>query len=497
MNGVWRSLLWKEWREQRWKALLLLVAALPSLAVPYLGQTDASGALISCLTFTMLAASLFLGAGAAASEQSQRTVGFLQSLPISTKWSAIAKLASALAVLWLPLSVFYIANFIWKGRPSYPAGVVSFEMLAIIVGLSLSSLLIWMAATGVNLSDEIRAGAVGFLVIVGCWAFAAWLSQSGGWGLSSTVLARVVSGLLPGGVWFIAIEEEMQASNAALGQTIERGSLWPLVTAAILSNSALAASYVWRFGRVASPRRQPIDSAAKRIVPAWLAPPMRRPWKAILWKQICESLPLALMGAGAILCVSLIVAAMVRQSQEGLLNHDLLEMSIPVWMMVGSLVSIVSGIGLWLDDLRPELHSFWRSRPVSPDLWFAVKFASSAVITIGTLALPSLLIFYAVAMLIGRPAFSMYASEDWSTPVAIGLLSQFGFFCVAAALMATVRRPMVAALLTILLAVIVIFGMMGPLALEVAGIAAAVAAITCIAIAINWLSVRYDWAIGR
>lgn len=78
-----------------------------------------------------------------------------------------------------------------------------------------------------------------------------------------------------------------------------------------------------------------------------------------------------------------------------------MEMSIPVWIMVGGLVSIVSGIGLWLDDLRPEIHSFWRSRPISPELWFAVKFASSVVITIATLALPSLLIYYAVAMLTG------------------------------------------------------------------------------------------------
>jgi hypothetical protein len=495
MIGVWRSLLWKEWREQRWKALLLLVAALPSLAIPYLGQTDAAGILVSCLTFTFLAASLFLGAGAAASEQSQRTVGFLQSLPISTKWSAIAKLASALTTLWLPIVIFFIANQIWRGRPSYPAAVVPFEIFAIITGLALSSLLIWMAAVGVNLSDEIRAGAIGFLVIVGCWALVAWLPQPA-LGRPSTVLDRVVSGILPGGVWFIAIEMEMQATNSA-GQTIGRGSLWPLAVAAILSNSALAASYVWRFGRVASPRRQPIDSAAKSIVPVWLAPPMRRPWKAILWKQICESLPLALMGAGAILCVSLIIAAASRQYQHGIFNDDLLEMSIPVWMMVGGLVSIVSGIGLWLDDLRPELHSFWRSRPVSPDLWFAVKFASSAVITIGTLALPSLLIYYAVAMLAGRPAFSLYASDDWSTPVVIGLLSQFGFFCVAAASMATIRRPMVAALLTILLAAIVTFGMIGPLALEVAGIVAAVAAISGVAVTINWLSVHYDWAIGR
>lgn len=400
MNGVWRSLLWKEWREQRWKACLLLIAALPSLAIPSMGQTNASGILISCLTFTFLAASLFLGAGAAASEQSQRTMGFLQSLPISTKWSAVAKLASALVALWLPVSIFFIANQIWRGLPSYPGGGMSFEMFAIVTGLSLTSLLIWMAAVGVNLSDEIRAGAIGFLVIIGCWAMAAWLPQPT-WGGPSPVFNRLVQGLLPGGAWFVVVEMEIQADNAALGQTIGRASLWPLAVAAILSNSALAASYVWRFGCVASPRRQPIESAAKSIVPAWLAPPLRRPWKAILWKQICESLPLALLGAGAILGVSLIVAAIVRQSQEGLLNDDLMEMSIPVWIMVGGLVSIVSGIGLWLDDLRPEIHSFWRSRPISPELWFAVKFASSVVITIATLALPSLLIYYAVAMLTG------------------------------------------------------------------------------------------------
>lgn len=272
MNGVWRSLLWKEWREQRWKACLLLIAALPSLAIPSMGQTNASGILISCLTFTFLAASLFLGAGAAASEQSQRTMGFLQSLPISTKWSAVAKLASALVALWLPVSIFFIANQIWRGLPSYPGGGMSFEMFAIVTGLSLTSLLIWMAAVGVNLSDEIRAGAIGFLVIIGCWAMAAWLPQPT-WGGPSPVFNRLVQGLLPGGAWFVVVEMEIQADNAALGQTIGRASLWPLAVAAILSNSALAASYVWRFGCVASPRRQPSNQRRRvSYLHGWLRP---------------------------------------------------------------------------------------------------------------------------------------------------------------------------------------------------------------------------------
>ena len=496
MNGVWRSLLWKEWREQRWKAVLLLAAALPSLAIPSMGQTDAAGILVSCLTFSFLAASLFLGAGAAASEQSQRTAAFLQSLPISTKWSAATKLASALVVLWLPISIFFIANQMWKGQLDYPAHVVPFETFAIITGLALSSLLIWMAATGVNLGDEIRAGAIGFLVIVCCWALAAWLPRPT-WGRPSSVLDRAVSGLLPGGVWFVAVELEMRATNSALGQTIERGSLWPLVIAAILSNSALAASYVWRFGRVASPRQQSVEANSPTAEVAWLAPPMQRPGTAILWKQCCESLPLSLLGAGSILCVSLIIDFVSREYQHGILNDGLLSMSIPVWLMIGGLVSIVSGIGLWLDDLRPELNTFWRSRPIATGQWFAVKFAVSALITLATLALPSLLIYGLVAWLGDRPAFQQLGPTDWPPVIALGLLSQFGFFSAAAAFMAATRRPMVSALLTIFTAAGVAFCVVGPFSLEATGSAVVIAAISVLATAAGWLCIRHDWAIGR
>ena len=37
---------------------------------------------------------------------------------------------------------------------------------------------------------------------------------------------------------------------------------------------------------------------------------------------------------------------------------------------LGFFIVIVAGIGVLLDDLKPGLHTFWRSRPINPDLWF-------------------------------------------------------------------------------------------------------------------------------
>ncbi len=495
MNGVWRSLLWKEWREQQWKSLLLLTAALPSLAIPYFGQTEGTRILVALSAFSVLAASIFLGAGAAASEQSQRTAAFLQSLPISSKRSAIVKLATALATLWLPLAVYFVANWLWERTPGYPDEVAPFEPFALLAGLALSSLLIWVAAVGVNVSDEIRAGAIGVLVIVGSWAIGAWLPgvEFYRWSL----IDRIVAGLLPGGIWFLVDDLETHVRQESLQAMMGGVRFWSVAAGAIFANSALAVAYVWRFGRVGAPRRQAAEPTVKPAEISWLAPPMRRPWTAILWKQMCESLPLALLGAGAVFCVSLIVAATSRQYRHGIFNDDLVATSISIWITVGALVSIVGGIGLWLDDLRPGLHAFWRSRPISPDQWFAVKFAASAVTTLVTLALPPLLIYGIAAMFGGQPMRQLLGTDVWNSPIPLSLLSQFGLFCVSAAFMATIRRPMISTLLTILFAACVAFCMIAAFSLGVPESAVLIAAISGIAITTGWLSVRYDWAIGR
>ncbi|MBL9163206.1 MAG: hypothetical protein JNL18_10765 [Planctomycetaceae bacterium] len=495
MNGVWRSLLWKEWREQRFKLLAITLFTATMAAWPWLFDSDGTlyEAFIVIGFFCILSLGLFVGASLAASERSQRTVGFLQSLPYSTRRTAIAKLVVAALTVASPGVVLFGAVKIWESLGYIPANhgipITAFAAIA----WAAFSFAVWVAAIAANLADEVRAGAVGFLAVALFWGvFAVAVDQ---WLPASEELIQAMAASGPGGPLLISIEIcEAPRREFAL---LPPRPIGRLVVLAAISTTAMTLLYVWRFGRVAPAQRKSVESTAKSVVPAWLAPPMRRPWNAILWKQCCESLPLSMLGAGAILCVSVFIAVANRGGQGGILQDGLLAMSIPVWILIGGLVSIVSGIGLWLDDLRPELHTFWRSRPIATVHWFALKFATSAIITLATLALPSLLIYGLLTVFGERPLWNLYGGDDWRMPVLLALVSQFGFFCVAAAFMAATRRPMVSALLTIFTAAGIALCLLPPFSLEAIGSAVVIAVVSTLATVVGWLCIRNDWAIGR
>jgi hypothetical protein len=495
MNGVWRSLLWKEWREQRFKLLVisLFTATIGLWPLLFDSKGTLPGAFVSIGFFCLLSLGLFIGAALAASEQSQRTIGFLQSLPYSTRRTAIAKLAIAALTVTMPGVVFLGVIRIWAVLGYMPSEFSISAPAFLVMAWAAFSFAIWVAAIAVNLADEVRAGAVGFLAIALFWGvFAVVVDQ---WLPASEQVLHGMAAAAPGGPLLIFIEI-IEAPQRELALLPPR-PIGRLVALAGISTLAMTFLYVRRFGRVAPARQKSVESTAKSVVPAWLAPPMRRPWIAILWKQCCESLPLSLLGAGAILCVSLIIAAVSRGYQHGIFHDGLMTMSIPVWIMIGGLVSIVSGIGLWLDDLRPELHAFWRSRPIATGQWFVLKFAASATITLATLALPSLLLYGILALFGIGTQHNLFGGDDWRTTVLLALLSQLGFFCVAAAFMAATRRPMVSALLTIFFAACVAFCLVAAFSLEATGNAVVIATISAIATAAGWLCIRNDWAIGR
>lgn len=495
MNGVWRILLWKEWREQRFKLLAITLFTATIVGWPWL--FDSNGTLYEAFVvigfFCILSLGLFVGASLAASERSQRTIGFLQSLPYSTRRTAIAKLVMAALTVASPGVVLFGAVRAWELLGYIPANdgipVTAFAAIA----WAAFSFAVWVAAIAANLADEVRAGAVGFLAVALFWGvFAVAVDQ---WLPASEELVQAMAASGPGGPLLISIEicEAPQREFASLPPR----PIGRLVVLAGVSTLTMMLLYVWRFGRVAPAQRKSVESTAKSVVPTWLAPPMRKPWSAILWKQCCESLPLSLLGAGAILCVSAFVTVASRGDQGGILQDGLLALSIPVWILIGGLVSIVSGIGLWLDDLRPELHTFWRSRPIATGQWFALKFAASAIITVVTLALPSLLIYGLLTVFGVGPLGNLYGGDDWSTLVLLALVSQVGFFCVAAGFMAATRRPMVSALLTIFTAAGVACCLLAPFSLEAMGSTVVIATISAIATAAGWLCIRNDWAIGR
>jgi hypothetical protein len=227
------------------------------------------------------------------------------------------------------------------------------------------------------------------VVIVGLWTvmmtaaawsprFWDWLEHDGRWLLFLAVAT------LPGGL-----------TGAEL-HTVAAPMAWAVVAWFGVVHAALAVWYVHRFGRVAERRvRSPQPVAFDRAHPGWLAPPRRTPWSAIIWKQFRESGPIALVGlAGALAigAVATIVVAREPAAPAGEYLTVFLVVSFFAGMYLGGISTLVIGIGAYLRDLEPRLHTFWRSRPISPDAWYWTKCATGLAVVLLAFQLPMLLV---------------------------------------------------------------------------------------------------------
>ena len=194
MRTVWQSLLWKEWHEHKWKlAGFLLLAVLLMLMfswMPHRGGIAAMPMMVGLvLFFHSILAGLFQGMHTAGGENGRGTMPFLQTLPVPMRKPAAARLLVSWITVVVPMLVVVALAYAYlswhnstpatlAGASTWidPGGALStwgFEDWLLGFGLSgvllVSSLLLWMAAAGVNRSDEIHAGAAGFLTMAVVW----------------------------------------------------------------------------------------------------------------------------------------------------------------------------------------------------------------------------------------------------------------------------------------------------------------------------------------
>jgi ABC-type transport system involved in multi-copper enzyme maturation permease subunit len=465
MNSVWRSLLWKEWREHRW-ILALIIAGCGATGLLFVSLSQewygfvAGGAVV--LGFGVPGTAIFVGAGIAARERSQRTLGFMQALPTSMKKAAAAKLLVASATMMIPsflacliLAVSYafptLRSVHWPpdlGLNPHGDDLIPLGVSALICGWAAVSLLIWMAAAGVNHVDELRAAAVGLLVIATVWGTALLTGSAlnEAYRPVPTAIQRgfdIVMGGAPGGV-FGAIEK----LDDRRWQAHPWQYSWPVILSCLVSHGVLAAWYVTRFGRRAKPQAAGGTVATGQHATQWLGAPRRSRATTIVWKQFRESAPLAAMGGFAILVISPIVAR--GASEEGL--DDFIETwqftAISTWLMAGVFVAVVAGIGVFYDDLRPGLHTFWRSRPIHVGAWFWLKLLTGLATTVGVLAAGPLLTL-AGHWLTGQASSSRLPHEpSLANVIGAGLLLHAATFVLAALAIVLVRQPVMAAMLT-------------------------------------------------
>ncbi|HMO86329.1 MAG TPA: hypothetical protein PKC18_15560, partial [Lacipirellulaceae bacterium] len=458
--------------------------------------------------FGVCCASLFLGMKAAADEHASGTVRFLQALPVSMTAPATVKLVLAAATVVVPVLVLAAAASFIEGRTDdawlrtlylAPAQSAAWGLPQRVLGLAMCaaagavSLLIWMAAAGVNRSDEVRAAAVGIAAIVGWYCLHAVAYYALGVTDARNTVNTTVIWLGPGGPGIGSFGQDGRSPPA--GPVAWPGSPRPFLAAAAASHRLLVAWYLTRYARQAPTRHSHGEPQATRRVAAapdvWPGRPRRSPLTAILWQQTRQSAPLAAIGAATIAgfaawwtSTSNLYAR--RDFQEGWV-----EMTIQFTMMIGVLVAVVAGVGVFLDDLKPGIHGFWRSRPVDLRQWFAVKVLGGLLVTLGILALPA------------AGALAMAPAHAWvwqDLPFGIYLLATGigGAFLAGVLAMLLLRRPIFAGLGGLAgfgATSGVLFGLCDWLAIAERSVGATFVTLSALLLAAGaaWTALKHDW----
>ena len=195
------ALLWKEWREQRWRCVLgtLVLTTISASLVRAQLVTTPEAVLITFGPLGLLLA-IFLAMGSVATERADRTWTFLTAQPI--------RRAHVLRIKWLVGAIYLLVAFLIAGAAAHAAalsrGVFDIEPLPAhlwdiqftvpiatadsagwlwgLVALSMVAMLAWYTVLFFILTrarDELHAGLGGVLLTLAClaWLLQYWMSH--------------------------------------------------------------------------------------------------------------------------------------------------------------------------------------------------------------------------------------------------------------------------------------------------------------------------------
>ncbi|HUY90066.1 MAG TPA: hypothetical protein VMV10_15120 [Pirellulales bacterium] len=407
MRTIWRSLLWREWHEHKWK-LAALMAIMLSLQLLLLVE-DPGLVTPQIIVWVLCGApgAFFLGLHAASGERSARTLEFVRALAVKVRRVAIAKLAMGAIASVLPIAVAMLLAIAWLLARQAGGASFAYRESFIARGTPLEDLLLsgaaamvfslnvffWTAAIGMNQPTELRAAAAGTAALIGWTAFS-----------FVALFLRVLE-------WQGELHNhdpfwQYALSMSPVGALTSMGVVIPIWRVVVLQFAMLTAVACWatvRFGRLS-----PTDNRSPATAPAnassqSLAAPRSRPWRAMAWKQWREAAPLSLTGAGVIVAMTALYAILGWIESSELYwsaNDELPTFLNGATVIVGTLVALVVGTVSFAADVQPGLWTFWRSRPIEPGLWFWPKYFAGAAAVLAFLDLP-LAALYLVAAAAG------------------------------------------------------------------------------------------------
>jgi hypothetical protein len=508
MRTIWHSLAWKEWHEHKWKiaALSTIVLGVALVASVTGTRWEAIEIAYSIALYSLVPLAIYIASFDATAERSCGTLPQLQALPMTPWKLASVRLVAGLATSVLPIippltlvllirslnansAVSLLRDLLrisWCGETIPVAPWIWSVYVAGLCAIVVVSFYLWIVSAAARRKDEVSGTAAGFVVVAVLWLSYAWvahLMHQIGWGR----FADFWYCLLPGGLIFAL-------------QNLRGIELAAACVIALVVHAALIIWFIRRFllPMTDSPGSSLNAAAANRQMS--LRAPSKFVFTAIIWKQLREIGPIAVLGVVAIVAFvgSIYASDPVAFSEP----HQLKKMAEMVIAVVGFMVTTTAGVGVFLNDLSPPLNSFWRSRPINPNHWYWLRFFTCSAVLVALLAFPLIFISHVTRIPIqsGEVTLNFY-------------VTLCTLFTCAVAMTCLIRRAIYAAVLSIGLAVTpflaiwlvwVVAASVGLIdwprrnifdAISTNAALAILCSTSVTATLIGWLAVRYDWGL--
>lgn len=402
-----QTLLWKQWRET--KGYLAIFIAWMLLAVGYaigyeIGHRYRAvvGSFSGLASLYATVAAIVLAMRTSRGEQTDGTLLFSASLPVSMRRMGALRIVSAVVTISIPiviassvLSIALVSGLVeqvlpravdaYVGLPQRATAslLTSIEQLWSVTAIAVLcgvELLLVLSLLGCWLRSQAQVGLMGAVMALGS-VLAAELLWSG----ARKPLAQLIFGiLLPQSLvvhWGYGDEHGGYADHElAQHRWIALGLAIPLFV-------IIGRLFVTHYGALQRPstttQRWRFRVAIRPLlshVPIWLPNRMI----AMFWLEFRQSVPLA--SIGLLFAILVAVASVLLERPHAYSFGESVFMEMPHTMFfVGMLWAVVVGSSLYTADLGSKLGSFWRSRPISPALWFWSKFVIGLVAVVGIL----------------------------------------------------------------------------------------------------------------
>lgn len=381
------SLLWKEWRECRWKMLVLfavyLLLVLLAWAVERHYPLQESQFAVLALTFVMPGV---VAMGTIADERVRRTADTLQALPVSMGRVFAVKSLAGLATLLVPLLA--VEAFCWLVLPAlresadfahdHPFWILS------LIGLTVA-LYVWILALGARLRTELSVGLAYVLMLFSCAAVAILFETLRGLILRNTgdefnprAWASLLYYLSP-----VGFVQDVTAPTHTDGVHIAITAVLQAFTWLTLWEIAL-----WRF--ITTPATRVARPLASNMAPSKTPLASRR--FPVLWKSWRESRHVVLACA----TVTLVFIAIDSLLIQSALTRGWYFTEGPAFLVIapgilGMVMVIFLGTDVGMRESEIHLESFWQSRPIPQASYFLRRFAFGLLLALLLVAVPAAL----------------------------------------------------------------------------------------------------------